>query len=152
MRNITIRPSWTQWTLKLFQKALVEQDTLISHQVSEVWSTLQSLLSSVVGLLGQERTAPPVHSPALSASSRACFSAPRTSFFCLTFRGVFHQARVPSPGPGREPVAKLLSLRRRSVSVYSIQFHVLDTDKGWNDAVLWGVYIKWLSGSSRQDT
>lgn len=25
-----------------------------------------------------------------------------------------------------------------------IQFRVLDTDEGWNDAVLQGVYIKWL--------
>lgn len=41
-------------------------------------------------------------------------------------------------------MAKLLSFRQRSVSVYSIQVHVLDTNKGWNDAVLWGVCIKWL--------
>lgn len=66
------------------QQTLVVQDMLIAHQVSEIWSTLQSLLSSVVGRLGQkERTAPSVQSPAISASSRACFSALRTSIFCL---------------------------------------------------------------------
>lgn len=66
------------------QRALVVQDMLIAHQVSETWSTLQSLSSSVVGLLGQERTAPPVQPPALSASSRASVSALGTSMFCLT--------------------------------------------------------------------
>lgn len=66
------------------QPALVVKHMLIAHQVSEIWSTLQSLWSIVVGLLGQERTARPVKPPAISASSRASFSGLRTTFFCLT--------------------------------------------------------------------
>lgn len=45
---------------------------------------------------------------------------------------------------GGETAARLLSLRQQSVSVYPILLRVLDTDKGWNDTVLWGVYIRWL--------
>lgn len=52
---------------------------------------------------------------------------------------------------GGEAAAKLLSLRQRSVSVYSIQFRSLDTDNGWNDTVLWGVYIKWLGEELKND-
>ncbi|TWW66973.1 hypothetical protein D4764_02G0000140 [Takifugu flavidus] len=123
------------------QRALVVQDMLIAHQVSETWSTLQSLSSSVVGLLGQERTAPPVQPPALSASSRASFSALGTSMFCLTlpFPSVTQMTWTDVGGLRSEPPQ--LVRQRQSFSPYAsglcqfIQFRVLDTVEDLSSSV-----------------
>lgn len=58
------------------------------------------------------------------------------------------------PVQGGEVVAGFLSLRHGSTSVvdYSIQYHILATDNGWNDARLRGVYIKVLGKQLKDNT
>lgn len=113
------------------------QCSLVFSQQPATYPSDQAKVAFISRLLSDQAAA-----WVLASSTNNPSLCSKYQLFSQEMRKIFHH-----PVKGREAVSQLLSLKQgnRSMSEYSVTFHILVAESGWDQSALQGVFFKGLS-------